>query len=178
MAAITGSVAGAFYGVPDEIRQKAISYLDRKLESVYYAFEWARNWKNLIPLPSVGVACENGKGVYMIDTDIITYEQFKWKGVVPDIDLNEEIVVFTYSKRPCMGNYYFGIAFTPKRDWDKRDLGLDWNNKVYILPEDKFSNASFKDVQDYLVEKGGFVREKIFEETKNPNRIYGRFGSF
>ncbi len=35
LAAITGSVAEAFYGVPDEIRERALTYLDSYLRGIY-----------------------------------------------------------------------------------------------------------------------------------------------
>ena len=35
LAAITGSVAEAFYGVPDEIRERALAYLDPYLRGIY-----------------------------------------------------------------------------------------------------------------------------------------------
>ena len=39
LAAITGGVAEAYYGVPDDLRAQAIEYLDDRLESVLFAFE-------------------------------------------------------------------------------------------------------------------------------------------
>lgn len=36
--AITGSIAEAFYGVPIELEEKALTYLLPKLETIYYAF--------------------------------------------------------------------------------------------------------------------------------------------
>ncbi len=38
LAAITGSIAEAFYGVPDELETKALSYLDKRLLRIYNAF--------------------------------------------------------------------------------------------------------------------------------------------
>jgi ADP-ribosyl-[dinitrogen reductase] hydrolase len=35
IAAITGSIAEAYYGVPDAIKEKALSYLDRKQRTIY-----------------------------------------------------------------------------------------------------------------------------------------------
>ncbi len=40
--AITGSIAEAYYGVPDEIEEKALSYLTDSLRSIYYAFSTVR----------------------------------------------------------------------------------------------------------------------------------------
>ena len=37
--AITGSIAEAYYGVPIELEDKALTYLTPKLESIYYAFD-------------------------------------------------------------------------------------------------------------------------------------------
>ena len=39
LAAITGSIAEAAYGIPDWIKEKALSYLDEPLRDVY------RRWK-------------------------------------------------------------------------------------------------------------------------------------
>ena len=39
IGAITGAVAEAFYGVPDELVKKALNYLDFRLSSILYAFE-------------------------------------------------------------------------------------------------------------------------------------------
>lgn len=39
LAAITGGVAGAYYGVPDSIRERALAYLDERLRAIFYAFE-------------------------------------------------------------------------------------------------------------------------------------------
>ena len=39
IAAITGGVAEAYYGVPQELREKAESYLDERLLRVIHAFE-------------------------------------------------------------------------------------------------------------------------------------------
>ena len=39
IAAITGSVAGAYYGVPDEIRNAALEYLDDSLKEILINFE-------------------------------------------------------------------------------------------------------------------------------------------
>ena len=36
--AITGSIAEAYYGVPIELEERALSYLLPKLETIYYAF--------------------------------------------------------------------------------------------------------------------------------------------
>jgi ADP-ribosyl-[dinitrogen reductase] hydrolase len=35
LAAITGSIAEAYYGVPEEIKEKALTYLDNELRSIY-----------------------------------------------------------------------------------------------------------------------------------------------
>ena len=35
LAAITGSIAEAYYGVPEEIKEKALTYLDADLRSIY-----------------------------------------------------------------------------------------------------------------------------------------------
>ena len=43
-ACICGSIAEAYYGVSDELEEKALSYLTPKLETIYYAF-------NLVKLP-------------------------------------------------------------------------------------------------------------------------------
>ena len=42
LAAITGSIAEAAYGIPDSIKEKAYSYLDEPLRDVL------RRWKNFI----------------------------------------------------------------------------------------------------------------------------------
>ena len=39
IAAITGSIAEAAYGIPDRIRQKAVSYLDEPLKDVLSRWE-------------------------------------------------------------------------------------------------------------------------------------------
>ena len=39
LAAITGSIAEAAYGIPDEIREKALSYLDQPLRDAYLRWE-------------------------------------------------------------------------------------------------------------------------------------------
>lgn len=39
IAAIAGSVAGAYYGVPDEMRQQALAYMDPYLRSILHDFE-------------------------------------------------------------------------------------------------------------------------------------------
>ena len=39
LAAITGSIAQAYYGVPEDIRQQALKYLDQDLLTILYAFE-------------------------------------------------------------------------------------------------------------------------------------------
>lgn len=39
LAAITGSIAEAYYGVPDEIRDMALSYLDDELRSIFEEWE-------------------------------------------------------------------------------------------------------------------------------------------
>lgn len=39
LAAITGSIAEAAYGIPEEIKQRAVSFLDRRLLNVYTNFE-------------------------------------------------------------------------------------------------------------------------------------------
>lgn len=38
LACITGSIAGAFYGVPEYLRQKAMSFLDTRLLNIYEEF--------------------------------------------------------------------------------------------------------------------------------------------
>jgi ADP-ribosyl-[dinitrogen reductase] hydrolase len=35
LAAITGSIADEYYGVPDDIKEKALTYLDKELRSIY-----------------------------------------------------------------------------------------------------------------------------------------------
>ena len=39
LAAITGSIAEAYYGVPEDIRAKAIGYLDSRLKTIFDLFE-------------------------------------------------------------------------------------------------------------------------------------------
>ncbi len=39
LAAITGSIAEAYYGVPEELKQKALSYLDKRLLGIYAHYE-------------------------------------------------------------------------------------------------------------------------------------------
>ena len=39
LAAITGGIAEAAYGIPDDIREKAISYLDEPLKDVLFRWE-------------------------------------------------------------------------------------------------------------------------------------------
>ena len=39
IAAITGGIAEAYYGVPDEIREMALTYLDERLKSIIFEFE-------------------------------------------------------------------------------------------------------------------------------------------
>ena len=39
LAAITGSIAEAAYGIPDEIREKALSYLDQPMMDVYLRWQ-------------------------------------------------------------------------------------------------------------------------------------------
>lgn len=43
LAAITGSIAEAAYGIPDWIKDKAYSYLDETLQDVL------RRWKKFVP---------------------------------------------------------------------------------------------------------------------------------
>ena len=38
IAAITGSVAEAFYGINDKLKETAVSYLDEKLKKIYNDF--------------------------------------------------------------------------------------------------------------------------------------------
>ncbi len=40
IAAITGSIAGAYYGIPDDIKDNALKYLDGYMLSIYE--EWVR----------------------------------------------------------------------------------------------------------------------------------------
>jgi type I restriction enzyme M protein len=39
LAAITGGIAEAYYGVPDDLRTQAVEYLDDKLRSILIRFE-------------------------------------------------------------------------------------------------------------------------------------------
>jgi type I restriction enzyme M protein len=39
IAAITGGIAQAYYGVPDDIKEKALTYLDKELRGIYDAWE-------------------------------------------------------------------------------------------------------------------------------------------
>ena len=43
LAAITGSIAEAYYGVPEDIKEKALTYLDEELRSIYD--EWCETIK-------------------------------------------------------------------------------------------------------------------------------------
>jgi ADP-ribosyl-[dinitrogen reductase] hydrolase len=47
VAAITGSIAEAYYGVPPEIRDRALRYLDNELRAIY------DEWTEFIGSPSV-----------------------------------------------------------------------------------------------------------------------------
>ncbi len=38
IAAITGAIAGAYYGVPEDISGKTLKYLDSRLTAIYTAF--------------------------------------------------------------------------------------------------------------------------------------------
>ena len=42
IGAMAGSIAEAFYGVPEELEEKALSYLSDDLKGIYYAFELVR----------------------------------------------------------------------------------------------------------------------------------------
>ena len=42
LAAITGSIAEAAYGIPEDIKEKAMNYLDEKIKEVY------DNWVNFL----------------------------------------------------------------------------------------------------------------------------------
>ena len=44
LAAITGSIAEASYGIPEDIKEKAINYLDKKIKELY------NKWANFINL--------------------------------------------------------------------------------------------------------------------------------
>ena len=44
LGAITGSIAEAAYGIPEDIKNKAINYLDKKIKELY------NKWVNLINL--------------------------------------------------------------------------------------------------------------------------------
>ena len=44
LAAITGSIAEATYGIPEDIKEKAINYLDNKIKELY------NKWVNFINL--------------------------------------------------------------------------------------------------------------------------------
>jgi ADP-ribosylglycohydrolase len=35
LAAITGAIAESYYGVPEDIKEKALAYLDNELRSIY-----------------------------------------------------------------------------------------------------------------------------------------------
>ena len=39
LTAITGSVAEAFYGVPDDLKSRALEYLDERLLAIYFTFQ-------------------------------------------------------------------------------------------------------------------------------------------
>ena len=41
IAAITGGIAGAYYGIPPEIRKQALNYLDERLLKILMEFEMA-----------------------------------------------------------------------------------------------------------------------------------------
>jgi ADP-ribosylglycohydrolase len=47
LAAITGSIAEAYYGVPQYLKRKALTYLDRELRDIYR--EWERFFKKNYP---------------------------------------------------------------------------------------------------------------------------------
>lgn len=38
LACITGSIAGAYYGVPEKLRNQAVSFLDNRLRNIYFNF--------------------------------------------------------------------------------------------------------------------------------------------
>jgi type I restriction enzyme M protein len=40
LAAITGSIAQAYYGIPEDIREQALTYLDETLLKILLDFEW------------------------------------------------------------------------------------------------------------------------------------------
>ena len=47
LAAITGGVAQAYYGVPEHLEQQAIAYLDERLLNIYQQYKaWLKNNKN------------------------------------------------------------------------------------------------------------------------------------
>lgn len=45
LAAITGSIAEAYYGVPEDIKERALTYLDSELRSIYD--EWCEFYRNI-----------------------------------------------------------------------------------------------------------------------------------
>jgi ADP-ribosyl-[dinitrogen reductase] hydrolase len=44
LAAITGSIAGAYYGAPDDIKEKALTYFNTEIRSIYD--EWCQFIEN------------------------------------------------------------------------------------------------------------------------------------
>lgn len=44
LAAITGGMAGAYYGVPDELRERALEFLDERLLAILESFEKQFGW--------------------------------------------------------------------------------------------------------------------------------------
>jgi type I restriction enzyme M protein len=51
LAAITGGIAEAYYGVPSELKSKALSYLDRELLKIY------QEWEKFLPSHNIISAC-------------------------------------------------------------------------------------------------------------------------
>lgn len=48
IAAITGGIAGAYYGVPDDLRTKALTYLPKDLRDILVEFEAAYRFRNFV----------------------------------------------------------------------------------------------------------------------------------
>ena len=48
IAAITGGIAGAYYGVPNDLRTKALTYLPEDLRDILVEFEATYRFRNFV----------------------------------------------------------------------------------------------------------------------------------
>lgn len=146
LAAITGSVAEAYYGVPDAIRETALTYLPTELRTILEEFE-ARYPAPLRTPPEPGVPVPGAELCVQYERSF-SCTQVQLEALLKTLQENSYVVeAFTHGEQEGdLWLYPFDCSFSSVEDYLKNGtelyqracatyhgLELDWSSTIFVM---------------------------------------------